>query len=229
MGHYYEKWLQQERDWAKAIEDERKKKACLYAVITIACCVAILAGIGFMAGGAGPAVTNIKYGLILGVVGGGLYLVIMLNSGMAKKYMKRLEKEVESEIKSEIEREEFACEMLGEMKGKEPVSCMEFGKKGAVSERFCVCSDVALFRGMIPCLVRLDKTERIEVDVVESMNTIHAGDYKIRVNYNSYPIFFYYYKSQTETGGGRKQKLDKVMVFPSRELRDKAAKMMNRP
>lgn len=226
MESYYKKWLEQERAWATAIEGERKRKAYIHVAVAIVCCVAVLMGIGFMAGGVGPAVSNIKYGLILGVVSGGVYLIIILCSGMANKYMKRLEKEIESEIKSGTEREEFAREMLGELEGKEPVACMEFVKqKGAVPERFCVCSDVALFRGMIPCLVRLDKTERIEVDMAETVTTIRTGDYKIRVNYSSFPIYFYYYKPQTEAGGSKKQKLDKVMVFPSRELRNKAAKM----
>lgn len=229
MGTYYETWLKQEKDWAKAIEDKRKKKAYLYTAIAVVCCVAALAGIGLMAGGIGPALSNIKYGLILGIISGGPYLVIMLCSGMADKYVKRLEKEIASELKSEAEREEFACGMLGGPKGEETVVCMEFAaQKGAVPNRLCVNGNFALFRGMFPCLVRLDKTERMEVDVAESVSTIRTGDYKIRVNYSSYPIFFYYYKSQPEAAGGKKQKLDKVMIFPSRKLRDEAAGLMSR-
>lgn len=228
MRSYYETWLQQERDWAKEQENERRKKACFYAAVAVVCCVAALAGIGFMAGGAAPAVANIKYGLILGLFSGGLYLVIMLCSGLTNKYMKRLEKEIAGEIKTEAEREEFASGMLGEQEGKEPVDCMEFTKqKGAVPDRFCVNGSYALFRGMFPCLVCLDKTERMEADVVESVSTIQAGDYKVRLKYNSYPIFFYYHKSQPETSRKKKQKVDKVMVFPSKEIRNEAAKMMS--
>lgn len=226
MEHYYEKWLQQETDWIKAIEGERKKKAWIHAAIAVICSVAALAGIGFMAAGVELAVSNIKYGLILGVFSGGLSLVIVLCSGMAKKYVKRLEKEIAGEIKTSEERENFARSMLE----KAASDCIEFVKvKGAVPERFCVSSDIALLRGMFPCMVRLDKTEKIETDVVQSVNTIHAGDYKVRVNYNSYPVYFYYSKSQTETGKNKKQKVDKVMVFPSREIRDEAARMMSRP
>lgn len=229
MGTYYETWLQKERDWAKAEEDKRKKQAYFYGAVTVIGSVAALAGIGLLAAGIEAAISNIKYGLILGVFSGGLYLVIMLASGMGGKYMKRLEKEIAGELKSEVEREEFACGMLGGADGKEPVACMEFTEqKGAVPNRFSVSGNFALFRGMTPCLVRLDKTEKMEMDVIEGVSTIRAGDYKIRLNYNSYPISFYYYKSQSEATQGKKRKLDKMIVFPSRELRDEAVKMMNR-
>lgn len=229
MKAYYETWMQQERVWIKAIEDERKKKVYLHFAISVVSCVAILAGIGFLAGGAGPAVSNIKYGLILGIVGGGMYAAIMLSSHTADKYMKRLEKEMDNEMKSEEEKEQFACAMLGGTEGTEPADCMEFVRqKGAVPEKFSVCGNIALFRGMIPCMVRLDRLERMEVDVVQSVSTVHAGEYKIRLNYSTYPIFFYYKKSQMETSGSKKQKLDKMMVFPSEKLRDQAAKMINK-
>lgn len=226
MEYYYEKWLQQEKDWIKAIESERKKKAWIHAAVAVICCVAALAGIGVMAGGTKLAVSNIKYGLILGVFSGGLYLVIMYCSGTAKRYIKRLEKEIAGEIKTSEERENFARSMLEEAEA----ACVEFVRaKGAVPERFCVSSDIALLRGMIPSMVHLNKTEKIETDVVQSVNTIRAGGYKIRVNYNSYPVYFYYDKSQAETDKNKKQKVDKVMVFPSREIRDEAARMMSRP
>lgn len=229
MKTYYETWLQQERDWIKAIEDKRKKKSYMHAVIATVCCVAVLFGIGFLAGGAGPAVANIKYGLILGICSSGLYLIIMLSAHMADKYIKGLEKEIAGEIKSEAEREAFACGMLGGPEGNEPVSCIEYTKqKGAVPERFCVSSGFALVRGMIPCMVCLDKTERIEVDVVQTVSTVRVGDYKVRMNYSNYPVFFYYRKPQAEMAGGKKQKMDKLMLFPSKALRDEAASMMVR-
>lgn len=229
MQTYYNLWMKKEREWIKAIEDKRKKEAYIHVIIVIVCCVAVLSGIGFMAGGAEPAIANIKYGLILGVFSGGMYLIIILTSGTTKKYMKWLEKEIAAEINSEAEKEEFACMMLGGQEGKEPVACMEFSRqKGAVQERFCVCGNFALLRGMMPCLVNLDKLEKLEVDVAQRVSTIHAGDYKIRLNYSTYPIFFYYRKSLLEPTDGKKLKIDKAMVFPSKKLRDEAAQMMSR-
>lgn len=228
MQTYYNTWLQKEKNWIEEIEQKRKKEAYMHAIIAIVCCVVALAGIGFMAGGIGPAVSNIKYGLILGVFGGGLYLVIMLNAHMAKKYVKYLEKEVGSECRSEEEKEQFACAMLGGAEGKESVACMEFVRqKGAVPEQLCVSGNFAFLRGMMPCLVTLDKLEQMEVDVEQRVSKVRSGDYVIRLNYSTYPIFFYYHKSQSGTSGSRKDKMDKVMVFPSKELRDEAAKMMS--
>lgn len=230
MGTYYEKWLNQEREWIKAVEDGRKKQSYIYSVIAIVCCVVVLSGIGFMAGGVPTAVSNIKYGLILGVVSTAVYILIVLASGTTDKYMKRLQKEIAGEIQSASEREEFAREMLEGKDGEKPAACIEFVKqKGAIPERFCVTSDFALFRGMIPSIVRLDKTERIETDVAQTVSTINTGDYKIRMNYSTYAVYFYYNKPQLETGGKNKKKIDKIMLFPSREIRDKAAKMISRP
>lgn len=225
MG-YYEKWLQQETNWIKSLENERKKKAWIHTALVIVGSVAALFALGLAAGGAEAAVSNIKYGLIFGVVSGGMYLIIMLCSGMAKKYIKRLEKEIAGELESDAEKEDFARSILEE----KPSDFIEFVRtKGAVPERFSVISDIALLRGIFPCMVRLDKTEKIETDVVQSVNTINAGDYKVRVNYNSYPVYFYYSKAQPEMSNNKKQKVDKVMVFPSREIRDRAARMINGP
>lgn len=228
MHTYYETWLQKQKDWIKAIEDGQKRKAYTYAIISIVACVAALAGIGFLAGGVGPAISNIKYGFILGVIGGGIYLAIVLCSHTADSYIKRLEKEIDHEMKSEDEKEQFAIAMLNESEGNDSVASIEFvQKKGAVPQRLCVTGDYALLQGMIPCLVRLDKLERMEVDVVQSVSKIRSGDYVIRMNYSTYPIFFYYNNPQSELYRGKKQKCEKVMLFPSKGLRDEAAKMMS--
>lgn len=229
MQTAYEKWMEQERAWIKAIEDQRKKKAYMHTAIAVVCCVAALFGIGFLAGGVAPAIANIKYGLILGAFGGGLYLVIMLCGNMTDKYVKGLEKEMSREIRSETEKEEIAGALMGAAEGREPAACMEFVRqKGAVPERLCVSGNIAILRGMIPCVVRLEELEQMEVDVVQSVSTIRTGDYNIRLNYSTYPIFFYYKKPQDGTVRDKKQKPDKVMVFPSKGLRDEAARLMSR-
>lgn len=230
MQNYYDTWIQQEKDWIKAIEGERKRKAYIHVAIIIVCCMAALAGIGFMAAGIESAVANIKYGLILGVISGGMYLIIILCGNTAGKYIKWLEREIANEIESGAQKEQFACAMLGGAEGKEPVACMEFARqKGAIPERLCVSGNFALLRGMNPCLISLDKLEKIEVNVAQQVSTIHTGDYNIRLNYSTYPIFFYYHKPETGASGNKKQKVDKVMVFPSKALRDEAAQMISRP
>lgn len=224
MNTYYDRWLEQENAWAAEVQSERSKKTWISAAIAFVCCVVAVAGIGFLATGVEGGISNIKYGVIFGVISVGLYLIIMLLFGDYKKrYMKCLEKEVRKELTTDALKEEFGMAMLDNSAKRLP--CLEFiWQKGAALNRFCVASRFAVLRGPLPCIVQLDKTERIELDVVNFKNTSNVGDYQVRTNLTTYPAFFYYRQSQPVDR--KKQKCDKLISFPSRELREQALRMM---
>lgn len=223
MNTYYSRWMEQEEAWAAEIDAGRKKKAWIYAAIAFVLCVAAVSGIGFLAAGVETGINNIKYGVILGVVSVGFYLIAMLCISYKKHYMKSLKKEANKELTTDALKEEFAMAMLDTATKNSP--CLEFvWRKGEVPQRFCVVSRFAVIRGAIPCIVQLDKIERMELDVVEFKNTSSVGDYKVRTSLTTYPIYFYYQQSQIPDR--KKQKADKLISFPSREMREQAIRMM---
>lgn len=223
MNNYYEKWLEQEEAWASEIDTNRRKKTWISAAVAFVLCVAAVAGIGFLSTGIEGGINNIKYGVILGIVSVGFFLIVMLCGGYKKRYLRSLEKEVGKELATDALKEEFAIAMLD--KGRKSSSCLEFvWQKGAEPDRFCVASRFAVLRGMSPCVVQLDKIDRMELDVLDFKMTSNVGDYKIKTTYTSYPIYFYYQRS--DNLDRKKQKADKLISFPSTELRDQAIRMM---
>lgn len=223
MNTYYSRWIEQEEAWAAEIDAQRKKRTWICAVVAFVLCVAAVAGIGFLASGVEGGISNIKYGAILGVISVGIFLLVMLCTSFKKHYMKSLEKEAGKELSTDALKEEFAMAMLDGASGSS--RCLEFvWQKGAEPDRFCVASRFAVIRGMKPCIVQLDKTERMELDVINFKVGSSIGDYKVKVGYTSYPIFFYYHQSGVVDR--KKQQADKLISFPSRELREQAIHMM---
>lgn len=223
MNTYYNKWMEQEEAWASEIDASKRKKALIYAAVGFILCVAALAGIGFLAAGVETGVANIKYGVILGAVSMGFYLLVMLCSNFKKRYRKVLEKEIKKELTTDALKEEFAMAMLSDAAKSD--RCLEYvWQKGTASHRFCVASRFAVLRGVLPCIVQLDKLDRMELDIVDLKNTSHVGDYQIRTTLTTYPIFFYYRNAQA--ADPKKQKADKMIAFPSKEMRDQAIAMM---
>lgn len=223
MNTYYSKWMEQEDAWASEINAKRKQRTWIYAAVAFVLCVAGVSGIGFAAAGVEAGISNIKYGVILGVVSTGIFLLVMVCGDYKKRYMKLLKKEVEKEFPTDSLKEEFAMAMLDQNSGSG--RCLQFvWQKGAEPYRFCTASKFAVLRGIQPCIAQLDKTERIELDVQDIRITSNVGDYQIRTTSTSYPIFFYYEKAST--ADRKKQKVDKLISFPSRELRDQAVTMI---
>lgn len=223
MNTYYSKWKEQEESRASQIDARRRQKNRITAALAFVLCVASVAGIGFLGGGAQTAVSNIKYGVILGVASVGIFLIVMLCGGYRKRYMKVLQKEVDKELTTDALKEEFAMAMLD--KAAENSCFLEFvWQKWAEADRFCVADRFAVLRGLNPCIVQLDKIERMELEVMDFATTSGLGDYKVRVSYTVYPIFFYY--KRPGNVDRKKQKADKMISFPSKELRDRAIHMM---
>lgn len=221
MSTYYEKWIGQEESRAAEIDAMRKAKTWVYAAVTFVLCIVFVSGIGFLGGGVAGGIQNIMYGAILGIISVGIFLIVMLCSNYKKRYMKQLEKEVRKELTTDALKEDFAKAMLD----ASAESCLEFvWQKGAVPERFCVVSGFAVLRGTLPCIVQLEKTERMELDVLNTQTTSYIGDYKVRSSYSSYPIYFFYH--QSGMANPAKQKIDKLISFPSRELRSQALAMI---
>lgn len=223
MNTYYEKWWNQEEAWAAEIDAKRKKKTWISAAVAFVLCVVFVAGIGFLGGGLEAGLSNIKYGVILGVVSIGIFLIVMFAGGFKKRYLKLLAKEVKKELTTDALKEEFAMAMLDETGGSS--RCLEYTfQKGTELHRFCVVSKFAVLRGLMPCIVQLDKTERMELDVVDFKTTSNIGDYQVRTTLTTYPIYFYYHQSQPVDR--KKQKADKLISFPSKNLREQAIQMM---
>lgn len=223
MNTSFNQWMQQEEAWAEEIEARRRKKTWITAAVTFVLCVAAVAGIGFLGAGVEAGINNIKYGVIFGIFSVGIFVLVMLCGSYKKLYMKSLKKEIGKELTTDALKEEFAEAMLDKASGSS--RCLEFAwQKGAESDRFCTASRFAVLRGVKPCIVQLDKVERIELDELTFKTTSNIGDYKVKTAYTSYPIFFYY--RQAGAVDKKKQKVDKLISFPSTALRDQAIHMM---
>lgn len=223
MSTYFDRWMEQEEAWAAEIAAKRRKKDWISAAIAFIACVAAVSGIGFLGAGIEAALSNIKYGVILGLISAGIFLIVMLCGDYKKIYLKALKKEVKKELTSEALKEEFAMAMLDRADGRS--HCLEYAwQKGAAPERFCVAGDFAVLRGLPTCIVQLKKTDKIELDVVDVSSVSNVGDFKVRVTNAAYSAYFYYQKPGA--ADKKKQKVDKMIPFPSKNLREQAIQMI---
>ena len=219
MGECYTRWMENELNWVKGIENKIKKDTWRYSLLIPVIFVALLGMIGILTGGVRGMLQNAGIGLIMGIIFMPIFFMMMRASFPLKKHVKSIKKEIEDVLSAE-DKEAFAAQMLG-MEGN--VRCVSWVDEAKREHKVRVSKDFALLTspgGVV--LVQLGRVESIVKDVREYSVTTRSGSFKIEQHTVVYPMYFYYQKPD----GSQKRNCDKEFTFGSRETREQVSQFL---